>query len=132
MRRMLTLDARSRGPLKPIEVNSWKRNGVQKRAGILMLRLSENSFASALLDDAPRTQHIDAIAYCADDRQVVADESHGETEIATEVLQKVEHLGLCRDVEPRDDFVGEHKIGREKRDSRDADALTLPPESSCG
>src|ERR1700744_3287336 len=83
-------DIRSGGPSKPIGVDAWERNGVHERAGILMFRPREDVRTGAFLDDPPRAQHIDPIAYGADDRQVVANESHVQTKVARKVLQKIE------------------------------------------
>lgn len=49
----------------------------------------EDRFAGALLDDPPTAQDIDAVADRADNGEVVADERHGEAEIAIETLQKI-------------------------------------------
>ena len=55
----------------------------------------------------------------------MADEGHGKAEVARQPLQQVQDLGLRRDVEPGDDLVRKDEIGREQRDARDADALSL-------
>ena len=56
----------------------------------------------------------------------MADEGHGEAEVAGQRLEEIERLRLGRHVEARDDLVGEHEVRLEQRGARDADALALP------
>ena len=56
----------------------------------------------------------------------MADEGHGETEVAGQRLEKIERLGLGRHVEAGDDLVGKHEVRLEQRGARDAHALALP------
>ena len=51
---------------------------------------------------------------------------HGEAHLAAEVADEAEHLGLGRDVEARDDLIGQHEIGFQHHRAGDADALALP------
>jgi hypothetical protein len=52
-----------------------------------------------LLDELPGAHHAHARAHVRDHREVVAHEEIGEVAVAPQVGEKVQHLGLDRDVE---------------------------------
>ena len=54
------------------------------------------------------------------------DEEVGEIQFALELLQQIHDLRLNRNVERRDRFVGDDKVGVGGERARDADALPLP------
>ena len=85
------------------------RHGGKQGAAILMARLGENLFGRALLDDAAGLHDGDGVGHMADDANVVADEHHGQIELALQVEQQVEHLRLHRHVERRDRFVADRE-----------------------
>ena len=60
-----------------------------------------------------------------DDRQVVGDEQVGETAVALEVLEQVDHLRLHGDVERRHRLVADDEARLHGERARDADALAL-------
>ena len=55
----------------------------------------------ALLDDAPRVHHRDAVGVACDDPQVVRDQYYGHAGFTPERVDQVEHLCLHGDVERR-------------------------------
>jgi len=61
-----------------------------------------------------------------DHREVVGDEQVGEPVLLLQVEQKVDHLGLDRDVERRDRLVAHDQARVERQREGDADPLALP------
>ena len=61
----------------------------------------------------------------ADDAQVVGDEQVGQPELALEPLEQVDDLGLDRDIERADRFVGDDQVRLQRERPRHADALPL-------
>ena len=61
----------------------------------------------------------------ADDAEVVSDEYVGELEVVLEVLEQVDDLGLDRDVEGGDGFVGDDQLRAQRERPRDPDPLAL-------
>ena len=98
--------------VEPARVGHRQRDGVDEGARV-GASAGPRRPARRGLPRRPRprrsTQH--AVADGADDRQVVADEGHGEAHVAGEIAEQVQHLGLGRDVEARDDLVGQHEVG---------------------
>jgi hypothetical protein len=60
-----------------------------------------------------------------DDAQVMHDERVGQPELGLQVGEQGEHLGLDRDVERRDRFVGDHQLQVERERPGDPDPLPL-------
>ena len=76
-------------------------------------------------DDAAEIHDHHAVADVAHDREVVADEEQGEREVAAQLHEEVEDLGLDRDVECRDALVADQEVGLDGERAGDADALAL-------
>ena len=55
----------------------------------------------------------------------MGDEDVGQPELVLELLEKVDDLGLYRDVESRDRLVTDDDLGTEREPPGDADALPL-------
>src|SRR6187200_809349 len=53
------------------------------------------------------------------------DEEVGQSELALQILQQVDDLGLDRHVERRDGFVADEEARSQRERTRDADALAL-------
>ena len=98
---------------------------VEKLAGVGMLRRREHHRGVALLDEPAGRQHRDPVAEHADDRQVVADEDQRQVELGAESSEEEQDLRLGRDVEARDDLVGDDELGLERERAGDADPLAL-------
>jgi hypothetical protein len=64
-----------------------------------MLWRSEDGIAAAILDRLAKVHDHYIVGDVADHRQVMGDEDISELELVLEILQKVEDLGLDREVE---------------------------------
>jgi len=82
------------------------------------------------LDHFAEIHHQYAVGNVAHDVEVMADEEIGQSELALQVSQKIEHLGLDRLVQRRDRFVEDHEARRERQRARDIDALTAARRKS--
>jgi hypothetical protein len=78
-----------------------------------------------LLDDLAEVHHGDAVAEVADDGQVVGNEQVRQPEPVLQVAQKVDDLGLRRDVEGGYRLVAHEQAGLEGQRPGDGDALAL-------
>ena len=67
-----------------------------------------------LLHNLAEIHYGDLIADLPDDRKVVADEQEGEVQLVLEFNQKVEHLGLDRDIERGHRLVTDHETRMER------------------
>ena len=85
----------------------------------------EQGLAGGDLHQASRAHHRDAVGHVVHHREVVRDEDIGQAELALEVLQQVQHLGLHRDVERGHRLVADEELGLEGEGARNADALAL-------
>ncbi len=95
-------------------------------------RLGEQLLGLADLDDRAEIHDGDAVRDMADQAQVVGDEEDGQMQAVLQLQQKVDDLRLHGDVERGDDLVGDQQVGLDRERPRDADALALPAENSCG
>ena len=77
------------------------------------------------LHDAAEIDHDDPVADVLDDAEVVRDEQHGEAELALQVGEQVDDLGLDRDVEGGYGLVGDDQFGLDGQRPGDDDALAL-------
>ena len=77
------------------------------------------------LGDPAQVHHRDPVADVLDDAHVVGDEQVGQPELALELLEQVEDLGLDRDVERGDRLVADDEVRLEHERAGDPDALAL-------
>jgi len=91
-----------------------------------MLGSAEDARDRSMFDDLAMVQDRDIVAEHSHQREIVADEHHGETKPGAQFLQQQENMRLGRDIEARHDFVGDDEVGLERERPRDACALTLP------
>src|SRR3954470_14521853 len=77
------------------------------------------------LHDLAEVHDGDAVAHVAYDAEVVRDEDDREPEVALELLEQVDDLGLDRHVERRDRLAGDDELRLQRDGARDADALAL-------
>ena len=75
------------------------RNGVDQGPGVGVARIGEDGLGRALLDDLAGVHHDDARAHAGDHPEIVADQDDRRVEIAIELGDQVEDLGLDGDVE---------------------------------
>ncbi len=104
-------------------IRPWNRG--QKSLRVRVKRLGEERPAWGNFHDFAEIHHSDAVADVLHDREVVGDKEVGQSEIALEVLHKIDNLGLDRDVESGHRFIAYEKAGIERQCARNADALPL-------
>ena len=90
-----------------------------------MLLVPEQLATVGQLGDPAEVHDRDPVADVLDDAHVVGDEHVGQPELALELLQQVQDLGLDRDVERGDGLVADDEVGLEDERPGDADALAL-------
>jgi hypothetical protein len=102
-----------------------QRNRGQQCLRVWMARRREQRPAISELDDPAQVHHGDPVGDVLDHGEVVRNEHVGQPELALQVLQQVDHLGLHRHVERRHGFVtdDQHGLGGER--AGDADPLAL-------
>ena len=98
---------------------------VEQRPGVRVLRPRQHLVGRAGLDDPPEVHHGDAVGDVLDDRQVVGDEDQRHAELALEVADQVQDLGLHEHVERRDRLVGDDQVGPERQRRGDRHPLAL-------
>ena len=101
------------------------RHGREQRARVRMARVPVELLGGRELHDAAEVHHRDALAHVAHHGEVVGDEDDRQPEIALQVAQQVEDLGLDRDVQGGDGLVGDDQLGLQRDRAGDADALAL-------
>ena len=110
---------------------------VDQRAGVRVLRPRQHLVGRAGLDDPPEVHDGDAVGDVLDDRQVVGDEHERDAELALEVADEVQDLGLHEHVERRHRLVGDDQVGPERERRRNRHPLALAarelvrPASAC-
>ena len=107
-------------------------NGRQERFGVGVLGVGVKFERGRHLDNFADVHDSDAIADMGDDAEIVGDEDVGEPHLFLQLLQEVEDLGLHRDIEGGDRFVGDDKVGLADEGAGDADALTLTAAECVG
>ena len=93
--------------------------------GVRVLLLPEEFATVGELGDAPEIHDRDPVADVLDDTHVVSDEDVRQPELALELLQQVQDLGLDRHVQGRHGLVTDDEVGLEDQRPGDADALAL-------
>ena len=101
------------------------RLGVDQVARVGMLRIGEDLFHLAFLDDLAGLHHIYALGHLADDAQVVGDEQHGHAHLFAQIGEKLQDLRLDGDIEGGGRFVGDQQFGLVGERHGDHHALTL-------
>src|SRR5438445_4169400 len=84
------------------------------------------------LDDLSEVHHGHPLGDVVDHREVVRDEQVREAELALEVLQQVQDLGLDGDVEGARRFVEDHELRVQREGPSDPDSLALPAAELMG
>ena len=98
---------------------------IEQRLRIGMARRGEQRLGRADLDHLAEIHHRDAMRDVADQAQIVRDEHHGQLQPLLQLQQQVDDLRLHRDIERRDQLVGDQHLGLDRKRPRDADALAL-------
>ena len=102
------------------------RERSRQRFRVGMSGLVEDRLGRTLLDDLTRVHDRDPVRDLDQDREVVGDEEHRESELSLETLQEVQHLRLHHHIECRRGFVGDHERRVTRERHRDHHALLLP------
>ena len=83
----------------------------------------EHVVGRALLDDARRIHHVDAVGVARDDAEIVRDDDQRDAEPARQVLHQFEDLRLDGDVERGGRLVGDDELRIAGEPDRDHHAL---------
>ena len=117
---------------RPCRMTRWRRSsgsgiGIAdiSACGVGVLLLPEEVRPVGQLGDPAEVHHRDAVADVLDDAHVVGDEQVGQAELALELLEQVQDLGLDRHVERGDRLVADDEVRLEDERPGDADALAL-------
>ena len=100
-------------------------DGGQQQLGVGVLGAVQQRLFGAQFDQLAGVHDGDAVADIADDRHVVRDEEVGQFLAFLQIFEQVEDLGLDRDIQGGDRFVGDHQFGLDDQGACDADALAL-------
>ena len=106
-----------------LDIGQWNCGEQLLRIG--MLRSAEHARDRPVFDDLAAVQDSDVVTEHPHQRQVMADEHHGEAKTGAQIFQQQKNMRLGRDVEARDDLVGDDEIGLERERPRNAGALAL-------
>ena len=118
--------ARNRVEPAVVLADAPARDAADEPDGVRMTRVAQHSVRVALLHEAPRVEHPDALAHLRDHSEVVADEEHRGLELALQVRDQIEHLGLDGRVESCRGLV-EDQQGRVLRERHRDDHALLHP-----
>jgi len=104
------------------------RNGNcrEQRLRVRMQRPLVERVARAELDDLTDVHDGDAGRNVSHHREIVRDKQIGQSKLALQILEQVDHLRLNRDVESGNRLVADDELGVNRERARDADALALP------
>lgn len=90
-----------------------------------MVRRATNLTSLARFDDTAQIHHEHTPAKMFDDGQVVRNKKVGQSALALEVLQEIDHLRLDAHVERTHGLIADDQFGFHREGSRNADALAL-------
>ena len=107
-------------------------HGGKKRLSVGVQRVFVKLVAGGDFHEAAEVHDADAVADMPDDAEIVGNEEIGKSELFLEVLEKVDYLGLDRDVERGYRLVADDEFGVEGQRARKADPLALPAAELVG
>ena len=108
------------------------RDGGEEALGIGMGGVGGDEFRGAFFDEFTVFENRDLIADVFNDGEVVGDKEVGEVKFFLEVHQKVDDLGLDRDIEGTDRFVADDKLRFDGEGAGNTDALALTSAKFVG
>ena len=108
------------------------RDGGEEALGIGMGGVGGVEFRGAFFDEFTVFENRDLIADVFNDGEVVGDKEVSKVELFLEIHQKVDDLGLDRDIEGTDRFVADDKLRFDSEGAGDADALALTSAKFVG
>ena len=82
-------------------------------------------FACAEFNDASQIHDRDAVAKMSDDTQVMRNEQIGQIEFPLQLHQQVQDLGLNRNIQSRDRFIGNNQLRTQRQRPGNTDTLPL-------
>ena len=91
-----------------------------------------DEFGGAFFDELTVFENRDLIADVFNDGEIVGNEKVGEVKFFLEVHQKVDDLGLNRDIECADRFVANNELRFDGEGASNADALALASAKFVG
>ena len=83
-------------------------------------------------NDPPEVHDGHALAQVFDHGKIVGDKEVGQTELLLDIIEEVDDLGLNREIEGGDGFIGDDQFGFHCQGAGDADALPLPAREFVG
>ena len=107
-------------------------NGGEEALGVGMRGVGGDEFGGAFFDEFTVFENRDLVADVFNDGEVVGNEKVGEVKFFLEVHQKVDDLGLDRDIEGTDRFVADDKLRFDGEGASNADALALASAKFVG
>ena len=107
-------------------------NGGEEALGVGMRGVGGDEFGGAFFDELTVFQNGNLIADVLNDCEIVGNEKVGEVKFFLEVHQKVDDLGLDRDIESTDRFVADDEFRFDGEGASNADALALASAKFVG
>ena len=107
-------------------------NGGEQALGVGMGGLGGDEFGGAFFNEFTVLENCDLVADVFNDGEIVGNEKIGEVKLFLEVHQKVDDLGLDRDIEGTDRFVADDKLRFDGQGAGNADALALASAKFVG
>ncbi len=107
-------------------------DGGEEALGIGMGGVGGDEFGGAFFDEFTVFENRDLIADVLDDGEIVGNEEVGEVKFFLKVHQKVDDLGLNRDIECADRFVADDELRFDGEGAGNTDALALASAKFVG
>jgi len=107
-------------------------DGGEEALGVGMGGMGGDEFRGAFFDEFTVFENRDLIADVFNDGEIVGNEKVGEVKFFLEVHQKVDDLGLNRDIECADGFVANNELRFDGEGASNADALALASAKFVG
>ena len=107
-------------------------DGGEEALGVGMGGVGGDEFGGAFFDELTVFKNGDLIADVFDDGEIVGNEEVSKVELFLEVHQKIDDLGLDRDIEGTDRFVADDKLRFDGEGAGNADALALASAEFVG
>lgn len=107
-------------------------DGGEEALGVGMGGMGGDEFGGAFFDELTVFENRDLIADVFNDGEIVGNEKVGEVKFFLEVHQKVDDLGLNRDIKCADRFVADDELWFDGEGASNADALALASAKFVG
>ena len=107
-------------------------NGGEQALGVGMSGVGGDEFGGAFFNEFTVLENCDLVADVFNDGEVVGNKEISKVELFLEIHQKVDDLGLDRDIEGTDRFVADDKFRFDGEGAGNADALALASAKFVG